>query len=363
MNETRHAPQPTSGISRGRKGLTSLPVRARPCQARPEAHTPSATRAQAGPAPRRAGARKRAARARAFQPRNQAVTSSKSGACASQCRSTACHLGQKCCSSRPASCAGASTGAHAATQRQAARSCARGSIASASRSAHASFGRMERCTSASHSLAPNTWRAARRASVAPAAQRPPSGAAAPGLPCGSIVGRPSGGPPRISLQRGDVQGWVGSGKVCKSQSWGCWGAAAPAQAAPRPQGGPARPRGRRLGRAVCQGDSSASADASLGCHCCSAAARRKRMPGYRSSSCAPSSGSQGCSHACSGTVSLRGSQACTARLSCARPAPPRQPRPLLPHRPSARAHVGPRECSTCGDGRGPAPASCASVSA
>jgi len=143
------------------------------------------------------------------------VTSSKSGACASQCRSTACHLGQKCCSSRPASCAGASTGAHAATQRQAARSCARGSIASASRSAHASFGRMERCTSASHSLAPNTWRAARRASVDPAARQPPSGAAPPGLPCGSISGRPSGSPPRMSLQRGDVKGWVGSGKVCR----------------------------------------------------------------------------------------------------------------------------------------------------
>ncbi len=363
MNETRHAPQPTSGISRGRKGLTSLPVRARPCQARPEAHTPSATRAQAGPAPRRAGARKRAARARAFQPRNQAVTSSKSGACASQCRSTACHLGQKCCSSRPASCAGASTGAHAATQRQAARSCARGSIASASRSAHASFGRMERCTSASHSLAPNTWRAARRASVDPAARQPPSGAAPPGLPCGSISGRPSGSPPRMSLQRGDVKGWVGSGKVCRVRAGGCRAQAPRREQRPRRRGKARPDPGAPAGRAVCQGDSSASADASLGCHCCSAAARRKRTPGYRSSSCAPSSGSQGCSHACSGTVSLRGSQACTARLSCARPAPRRQPGPFFPLRPLARAHMGHRECSTCGDSRGPAPASCAYVSA
>lgn len=69
-------------------------------------------------------------------------------------------------------------------------------------------------------------------------------------------------------------------------------------------------------RTRCQGDSSASAERSEGCHAVSAADSLCRMPAYSCCSSPPSVGSHGCSHACSGITSCRGSHPSTAADSC-----------------------------------------------
>lgn len=71
---------------------------------------------------------------------------------------------------------------------------------------------------------------------------------------------------------------------------------------------------RRL--TACQGDRRLWTVLSEGCQCCSATDSLCRMPGYRSVRRSPSMGSQGCTQACSATVSDRGSHTSIVADSC-----------------------------------------------